>query len=494
MSEMKDLTGLRTESETETRSESKTGLKPGTEAETGDGAEKNVSKEVSRVPLWKFILPSVSGILFFMVPVRYDGGWTLPVKILANLISQRIGEFLPILCAAIVTVSGFLTVVLPCCRRYLESHPALKRTFSPSTIWKVIRVLGTVFILLTYFGIGDGNPVLKYIVSSDTGAFILSDLLCSLVIIFLIASFLLPLLLNFGLPEFIGALMTRVMRPLFSIPGRAAVDALTSWIGDGTLGVMLSVTQYEQGYYSKREAATITTTFSAVSITFAIIVLSQVDLLEYFGLYYLLICLVGFVCAMIVPRIPPLSLKKDEYLVAGKAMGEDIPPQYRSLTEYGLALAKRKIASGKGFGEFLLGGLGNAMDMCFGVLPVVMCIGTVSLIIANYTPVFDYLGAPFRPLLEFLQVPQAAEASKTMVVGFCDMFIPSIIAAETIQTEMTRFIVATISVTQLIYLSEIGGLILGSKIPINIFELFVIFLERTLISLMIIVPVAHLVF
>ena len=67
-------------------------------------------------------------------------------------------------------------------------------------------------------------------------------------------------------------------------------------------------------------------------------------------------------------------------------------------------------------------------------------------------------------------------------------------AAEQIQSEMTRFIIAAISVTQLIYLSEIGGLILGSKIPIGIFGLFVIFLERTIISLLIITPIAHLIF
>ena len=132
--------------------------------------------------------------------------------------------------------------------------------------------------------------------------------------------------------------------------------------------------------------------------------------------------------------------------------------------------------------------------MWFGVLPVVMCIGTLALIISNYTPVFDYLGLPFLPLLEALQIPEAEAASKTMLVGFTDMFIPSIMAAEQIQSEMTRFIIAAISVTQLIYLSEIGGLILGSKIPIGIFGLFVIFLERTIISLLIITPIAHLIF
>ena len=85
------------------------------------------------------------------------------------------------------------------------------------------------------------------------------------------------------------------MRPLFKVPGRAAVDCITSWIGDGTLGVMLTCNQYEGGYYSAKEASIIATLFSAVSITFTLVVLDTVGLLDYFGIYYLIVCFVGIV-------------------------------------------------------------------------------------------------------------------------------------------------------------------------------------------------------
>ena len=80
-----------------------------------------------------------------------------------------------------------------------------------------------------------------------------------------------------------------------------------------------------------------------------------------------------------------------------------------------------------------------------------------------------------------------------MVVGFADMFIPAILAAA-IDNEMTRFIVAALSVTQLIYMSEIGALLLGSKIPVNVFELFLVFILRTVITLPVIAGMAHLIF
>jgi len=63
-----------------------------------------------------------------------------------------------------------------------------------------------------------------------------------------------------------------------------------------------------------------------------------------------------------------------------------------------------------------------------------------------------------------------------------------------IQSDMTRFIIAATSITQLIYLSEVGALLLGSKIPVNIKELFIIFIERTLITLPIISIIAHFIF
>ena len=441
-----------------------------------------------------FIIPSVIGILLFMIPIQVDGSWTITIKVISDIIGSALGGFLPLLCVIIVTISAVLGVVSLGKPSFITSYPIVDATFSTSPVWAIVRIVGAVFAWIAYLQLGDEGSVLYMISNDGTGGFVLNDLLTVLVIIFLLAGLLLPLLLDFGLLEFIGALLTKVMRPLFKIPGRAAVDCITSWIGDGTLGVMLTANQYEGGYYSAREASIVSTTFSAVSITFSIVVLAQVGLMEYFGAYYLLICLIGVVCALILPRVPPLSLKKDTYLVEGRAMAEGLPDGFTSSVAYGLHLAVQRVDEHRGVVQFIENGAKNAAGMWFGVMPVVMCIGTLALMLANYTTVFDVLGMPFMPLLDLLQVPEAESVSKTMIVGFTDMFTPSVIAAEAISSDMSRFIVAVISVTQLIYLSEVGGLILGSKIPVNIVELFILFLERTIISLLIVVPLAHLLF
>lgn len=451
--------------------------------------------KTNKKSLLNFLIPSIIGVIIFMIPVKFDGEWTIIVKIFADFIAKTIGDYLPALCTIIITISFVMSVLASLNVKFIKESKLLDQTFSVTPVWLVLRILG--FIVVWMVVLKDKlnlGPFFDMIVADESATFILNDLLTSLVIIFVIASMLLPLLLDFGLLEFIGAIFTKIMRPVFLIPGRAAVDCITSWIGDGTLGVMLTANQYESGYYSAKEAAIISTNFSAVSITFSLIVLSQVDMVDYFGVYYLLVCLVGIVCAIIIPRIPPLSLKKDDYVVDSNHSNEDLSENYSSSVQYGLDLAIKRAESHKGIGEFLKNGIENAFGMWFSVMPIVMIIGTASLVLANNTQVFEILGKPFLPLLNLLKVPESLEASKTMIVGFSDMFTPSIIAASTIQSQMTKFIVATISVTQLIYLSEVGGLILASSIPVNLFELFVIFIERTIISLLIVAPIAHLLF
>src|SRR5699024_12401264 len=97
--------------------------------------------------------------------------------------------------------------------------------------------------------------------------------------------------------------------------------------------------------------------------------------------------------------------------------------------------------------------------MWMGVSSVVMAFGTVALIIAEYTPFFQWLGVPFILILEWMQLPETAEASQTILIGFADMFLPAVIGSS-IDAEITIFVIPSLSVTILIYLSAVGGLLL----------------------------------
>ncbi|WP_107852207.1 YjiH family protein [Oceanimonas marisflavi] len=453
--------------------------------------EKTLTKPASVTRNWlMFLLPSLAGILLFMTPVSYNGDLTIMIAVLAKSVQAMLGEQLPAIVTGLVTLSALLTVLGTLVRPApIRNSVFLNTLFNVSPVWLVSRVLGAVFVLLVHFQAG---PEMLY--SGDTGGLVLNDLLPVLFSVFIFAGLLLPLLLDFGLLELVGTLLTRIMRPVFRLPGRSAVDCMASWLGDGSVGILLTSKQYEGHHYTQREAAVIGTTFSAVSITFSLVVLAQVKLEHMFLPFYGAVCLAGIVAAIVVPRLPPLCWKKDTFINGeSRPAGTEATPEGYSRLRHGLELALARAERVESLGQVARAGVHNALDMLLGVLPVVMAFGTLALVVAETTPLFAWLGMPFVPLLELLQIPEAAAASQTMVVGFADMFIPAILATS-IESDMTRFVIAALSVTQLIYMSEVGALLLGSKIPVNIVELFVIFLMRTLVTLPVIALIAHLVF
>ncbi|TWT27593.1 YjiH family protein [Planomicrobium sp. CPCC 101110] len=439
-----------------------------------------------------FLIPSLLGILLFIVPVPTAEGWVVTVALLANLLAGEIEAYAPWIMMGIMIIAALGSLVF-ITRRVNEKHHVsfLDKLFNVNLFWTIVRILGAVFAVMVMFQLGP-----EAVWSENTGGLLLSagGLLAFLFTIFLFAGLLLPLLMNFGLLEFFGTMMVKVMRPLFRLPGRSSVDALASWVGDGTIGVLLTNTQYIQNKYTQREAAIIGTTFSVVSITFAIVVIQEVGLAQYFLPYYGTVILAGIVLALIMPRLYPLS-KKPTTFMNGKpqdTQSEDIPEGH-TVFSHGLESGLKTAEKNRSASEFFKDGFKNVLDMWIGVAPVVMAFGTIALILAEYTSVFVILGAPFVPYLNLLGVPEAAEAAQLMVVGFADMFLPAILAAD-IESELTRFVVATMSVTQLIYMSEVGGLLLGSRIPVGILDLIVIFLLRTIIALPIVVGIAHLLF
>lgn len=447
---------------------------------------KNQNYSITNV--LKFILPSLVGIMLFMIPISLNGEITIPIALLSNLVLDNFADILPLLMTILIGVTVLGSIVTKLFKpTIIKNNSFLFTLFNVSPLWFVSRILGFLFALSTLLEIGP-----EWIWSGDTGGLLLFDLLPILFAVFLFAGMFLPLLLDFGLLEFVGALLTKIMRPIFKLPGRSSIDCIASWLGDGTIGVLLTNKQYEEGYYTKREAAVIGTTFSAVSITFSLVVISQVNLGHLFVPFYLTVTLAGIAAAIITPRIPPLSKKPNTYYKEAMKDSEAIPAGFSSL-QWGINQAVTKASKNNSPSKFFKDGAKNVLDMWLGVTPIVMAFGTLALIIAEFTPVFQWLGVPFIPLLRLLQVPQAAEASQTLVVGFADMFLPSVIGSR-IESELTRFVIACVSVTQLIYMSEVGGLLLGSKIPVTFKDLVVIFIERTLITLPIVVFIAHMIF
>ena len=433
-----------------------------------------------------FLIPSLFGVLLFLTPIVYEEKVTIGLGVMADALKAAVSDQLPAIATALLLLSAVLglfgSLLKP---RWLTERRALNDLFVLPSLWLALRVLGGLFAAMTFWQFGP-----EWVWNANTGGVVLKDLAPVLITFFLVAGLILPLLTDYGLMEFIGTIVRNVFRKIFGLPGRSAIDAIASWLGSGTVGVLITAQQYHKGFYSAREAAVIATNFSIASIAFSLLITSFMKLDHLFVPFYLTVVVAGLAAAIITPRIPPLSWKKDEYVAGvGKQIKEDVPAG-TSLLRWGLAQAVQRANANPSPAQMVKIGVHNVVDIWLGLLPLVMAIGTVSLAIAEFTPIFNWLSAPIVPLLELLQLPEAAKAAPAMLVGFADMFLPAVLG-KGIESELTRFVVACVSLTQLIYMSEVGVLIIKAKLPLNLLELFVIFIIRTLITLPIIALMAH---
>ncbi|RNA66801.1 YjiH family protein [Alteribacter keqinensis] len=436
-----------------------------------------------------FIIPSLIGILLFLVPMSINGTVTIGLGVMADGMQNALGGSLPVILVGVLAISGVASLLASFApASVMDKYPGISAVFRVPPFWLTLRLVGGVFAVMTLM---EWGPAL--IGHEFTGGVVLYDLLPVLAVWFLFASLFMPLLLEYGLMDFIGTLVRKVMQPLFKLPGRSSVDAMASWMGSGTVGVLLTTKQYEDGYYSKREAAVVATNFSIASIAFSLVIANVIGIEHRFVEFYFTVIVAGLAAAVICPRIPPLSWKKDTYYEpVGQKINEETPSDV-STFKWAVTQGVEKAQSVKSVQSVAVKGVRNVVDIWVGLLPLVMALGTVALIVAEFTPVFNILSAPLVPVLELLRLPEAEAAAPAMIVGFADMFLPAVIGSG-IESELTRFVIGVLSLTQLIYMSEIGILLIRSKIPLTITELAVIFIQRTLITLPIAALMAHLFF
>jgi nucleoside recognition membrane protein YjiH len=284
------------------------------------------------------------------------------------------------------------------------------------------------------------------------------------------------------------------MYKLFKVPGRSAIDAVSSWLGDGTLGIMITNQQYKQGFYTAKEAAIISVCFSLVSLPFSTVIADQLGFMPLFVPFYGTVCIASLACALIMPRIYPLKNFSNKTYNSVPHLKEEVVPNGTSSFKFGLYKAIERAEKAPSVNNILANGFKTVIDMYLALLPLVMAWGTLALIVAEFTPFFNIISIPVVFILNLLQIPNAADAAPAVLVGFTDMFLPSIMVSGADISPITQFIIGALSITQLIYLTETGAVILKSDIPLKLKDLFIIFLIRTSIALPIITIITKLIF
>ena len=427
----------------------------------------------------KFLFYSVLGIIAFLAPITIGGESTILMGHIKSIVIDGYSESIKSLIVVVSLITILGTIVGKIKKEF--KNEIMQELFICGPINAIVRIGGSIFFLMVHFGVGP-----KAILDSNTGGMMAGDLLPSLMVTFCVGVLLMPLLTSFGLVEFVGVLIAPFMRKVFKVPGYAAVDAIASFLGDGTIGIVVTDQQYQKGYYTQREAVVIATSFSIVGISFAAVVADFLQFSSIFIIFYSTIAISTVVAGIIIARLP-LKKFKDEYCVAGKVEEKDI-------ISFSLALRKAAIVAERAREiEIIIDSIKKVAVLYITFIPVIMFMGTVGLIVAEYTNIFSIISMPLIPFFQLLGFSKeiATSMAPSMIVGFSDMYLPSLLI-EGVQSEIARFIVGTLSFAQLIFLSETGMILVASKIGFTFWDALKFFILRTVITFPVIFVIAKL--
>jgi nucleoside recognition membrane protein YjiH len=424
--------------------------------------------------MWKFFVYSLVGAFVFFVPITVGGKTSIPLDHMVTAVLDAVPAVLPYFALALILAGA--------------GYPFVSGTWSRSTVDKVFsgfKVIGLLVGIMLVFDFGPG-----WLFEPDMGPFLFDNLVVPVGLLVPIGAVFLALLVGYGLLEYVGVLVQPVMRPIWKTPGRSAIDAVASFVGSYSLGLLITNRVYKEGKYSAREAAIIATGFSTVSATFMVVVATTLDLMGSWNTYFWTTLLVTFLVTAVTVRIWPLSSISGSYFEAATAQPEPDTSGRRFSRAW--CEARQTVAGAPGLVTNIAQNLRDGVLMAMAILPSILSIGLLGLVLARYTPVFDLLGYLFYPVTWALQIPEPLLTAKASAVGIAEMFLPSLLVVDA--DPAVKFIIAVVSVSQIIFFSAMVPCIVATEIPISIPKMVVIWFERVVLSLILVTPIALLLF
>ena len=427
-------------------------------------------------PIFKFVVWSFLGSFIFFVPVTINNTTTILLDHILTFIQNTVPWFGPLFALVIIVIGGLL--------------PFYDRSWNRdgiTTALSILKLLGIAAGFMVYFRIGPG-----WLMKEDVLPFLWTKVAVPVAIIVPLGSIFLTFIICYGLLEFIGVLMRPVMRPVWKLPGRSAVDAVTSFVGSFAIAMFLTNHIYKEGKYTEREAAIILTGFSSVSASFMVIVAKTLGLMESWNVFFWTTLLVTYMVSAITPRLYPLRSISNEYY---RGSGNPEPALKGNLLRNALQSGLEAADKSGSLHRNVWSNLKDGMFMTFRLISTIISVGLISLVLVETTPVFDYIGYIFYPFTYLTRMPDPGIVAKAAAVTMAEMFIPSVLVAGTPGVAMmSKFVVGVVSIALILFFSGSIPCLLATDVRLSLKNLIVIMMERAILSLLIAATIAHFLF
>lgn len=420
----------------------------------------------------KFVCYSLIGIFLFFIPISILGKTTIPLDHIVSYI-LKIQYFKEIYGTILVIIGA----ILPFYRKNWNKNLT-------STIFSVLKIFAIPFVIMA---ITKRGP--EFLMNKDVIPFIFSKIVVPVITIVPIGAVFLALIINYGLMEFVGVFMRPIMKPIWKTPGRAAIDAVASFVGSYSVALLITNRVYKEGKYTSKEAVIIATGFSTVSATFMIIVAKTLDLLPVWNIYFWATVFVTFLVTAITARIYPISKKAEEYYEGVEGDIEKEITDNKFKVAFNEAMETCSKADGIIKGTLI--NLKDGLNLAFNIAPSLMAVGTLGIVIANHTPIFSMLAYILYPFTYISGYEEPFLVAKALSLGIAEMFLPAVLVTK-LSFEV-RMLVAITCVSEILFFSASIPCMMATDIPISFKDYLVIWFERVVLSILISIPTIYII-
>ncbi len=411
----------------------------------------------------KFIGLSSIGIFMFFVPIEISDKTTIPLDHIVSFLRNSAESIVPYYTLVII----FLGALQPFYNKTWNKN-------STSTIFSLFKLAG---LLVGIMAITMRTPA--FLFTKDMIPFLYNKLVISVGLIVPVGSLFLSFIIGYGLLEYVGVIMQPIMKIIWKVPGKSAIDAVASFVGSYSIGLLITDRVYKNGGYTTKEAAIIATGFSTVSITFMVIVAKTLGLIHVWSFYFWTTFLITFLVTAITVRIYPLSrMSNSTYDIKKK----DNNKHTQGIFQRALRAGLDSCVKSQNIRYNIIKSFTEGLKMTMSILPSILSIGLLGLTVAKFTPLFDYCSYIFYPLTLLLRLPEPLLVAKASMVGIAEMFLPALLVKES-QLFAMKYVVGVVSVSSILFLSASIPCIISTAIPIKIRDIIIIWFERTVLSL-----------
>ena len=190
-------------------------------------------------------------------------------------------------------------------------------------------------------------------------------------------------------------------------------------------------------------------------------------------------------------RIPPLRTIPDEYCEGAEPDPEK--PVEGSRFKNAWREAMLALQRAPSLPQAIWDNLRDGVRMAAAIVPSIMSVGLIGLLLARFTPIFEWIGYLFYPFAWIVQLPEPELGGKAAAMGIAEMFLPATAVAGS-DSMVLKFVIGVVAVSAIIFFSALVPCILATKIPVKLSHLVIIWFERVALTIVIATPIAHLLF